>query len=1708
MSSDEKDVVKKRGVVKAKLTQFTTFFNQLKPCQSLSDTQIAELTCRLSKMDSLYDEYDALQMELELMAVDPASRFAEREQFEVQYYGIISASRALLDSSIEAAAAGKKRQDIQVGSDSSGGVANTVQAMKQNLVKLPKIDLAPFDGDYHHWLEFKDTFMSLIHNSDQLDDISKFHYLRRSLKGSAELVISNLDFSSSNYSDAWSLLCERFDNKRLLVNNHVHALFNLAKIEKESSKSLRHLVDSTNKCLRALSTLGEPVKYWDTLIIHMMTNRLDHVTNRQWEEFRNNMSNTPILKDFMTYISSRADLLETLEESSINSKLEAPKQKSFIVATEERNNVSGQTKKCPMCDNNHALYSCPSFRTLDVETRNQKVNDLNVCEKCLNPGHLKSRCRYSNCRYCRQKHNTLLCNNKAINIEPSNVALSSDVMKANTDRSSVLLSTALVKVIDHQGKLHTARLLLDNGSTANFITQRLCGQLGLVRRNIGSTVSGINNQSSQSAQSCDLTIVSSNDNYRVNINCYIIAEITKLLPSSYVNTQQIKIPAGIQLADPTYNVPSAIDILVGAEVFWSILGTNTISLGTNQPNIRETKLGWVVTGSVNQPKQAPSCHFIQTEVPDLTRFWELDAVTSTHCMSQEERACEQSFKENTTRDDEGRFEVTIPLKDSPQALGESYHMAKIRFLSLERRFERDALFKRSYNEFVQEYIDLGHMTENKVEDKDIQSYFLPHHGVLRESSSTTKLRVVFDASAVTKSGKSFNDIQMVGPTIQEDLLSILLRFREHKYVVTSDIEKMYRAINVVTCQRPLQQIIYRSDSSEPLRTYTLNTLTYGTSSAPYLATKCLVSLADEATDENVKMAIKRNFYVDDFLSGGQSKQSVIELCRGVIAILDSAKFNLRKWQSNNSEILQEISDIKGQSEKCLNLSNQQSCKTLGLNWACQKDILLFTLNLEHKSKITKRHILSIISQIFDPLGLVGPCIVEAKLILQRLWVEKCEWDDEVPIEIRTRWVKLSEALPCLNHLQIPRWVVSDIPICIEIHTFTDASESAYGACIYVRTVTNSGTVTVHLLVSKNKVAPIKHTTIPRLELCAALLGTRLCTKVTEALTIKFSRRIYWCDSTIVLGWLTSSPAQLEKFVQNRVCEIQESTNGHKWSYVPSKENPADLVSRGVMADLIGDSQLWWSGPSYLRKSEQDWPKMPNVCKNPHVLSALTTDTAIDQDKIFNDLSLLIKNTSVFSKLVRIFAFLMRFIHNSQKINMKLSGPLSITELESAECRVLHIAQKEMFPTEYPLILAGKSLPSKNRLLSLTPFFDNHKIMRVGGRLNNSFYDYSIKHPILLCSKHHLTKILFSLHHKRLHHAGPQLLLSNVRHAYWPLGGRNLAKLTVHTCVKCHRLKATPVQPIMGNLPNPRVHLEYPFIDTGVDYCGPVMISDRKGRGSRLIKSYICVFVCLAVKAIHIELVTDLTKEAFLAALYRFISRRGRARNIYADNGVSFVGGSNELARFLNSNSSAITNSMSQDGISFKFIPPYSPHFGGIWEAAVKSVKHHLRRVLGLAHLNYEEMTTCLTQIEAILNSRPLTPLSTDPTDLSALTPGHFLIGRSLTSVPHPQVTDVNILRLKRYQRVESLRQHFWNRYYTEYISLLQQKAKWHKSSGQLSEGALVIIKDKGLPPLLWKLGRITRVHTGTDGVARIADILTTRGTVQRSFNSVCPLPLF
>ncbi|XP_017791904.1 PREDICTED: uncharacterized protein LOC108573925 [Habropoda laboriosa] len=446
---------------------------------------------------------------------------------------------------------------------------------------------------------------------------------------------------------------------------------------------------------------------------------------------------------------------------------------------------------------------------------------------------------------------------------------------------------------------------------------------------------------------------------------------------------------------------------------------------------------------------------------------------------------------------------------------------------------------------------------SETKEAQSESYYLPHHAVSKQTSTTTKLRVVFDGSAKTSTGISLNDSQKVGPTVQSDLTSILIRFRTHRYVLSADIAKMYRQVLVDSRDIPFQRILWRTDPRSPIDCYELNTVTYGTASTSFLATRVLKQVGLECRSEfpRTSRIIINNFYVDDLLTGTETIENAKEIREEISKILVASGFELRKWASNCLKIADADSDRQFNIDK--------DPKTLGLKWSPAEDQLSYNVRPSVNKRYTKRTVLSEIAEIYDPLGLIGPIIIRAKLMMQDLWQLRVGWDESLPQGLHTKWTAYRDALERLPDIKIPRCAKISETESIDLHGFADASEEAYGACVYLRTQNTAGVRQVRLLCSKSRVAPLKSLSLPRLELCSALLLARLVQGVKTALNLICENEYYWSDSRVALAWIQGPPNRWQTFVANRVSEIQTLCKDHQWRHVPSGDNPADILSRGT-----------------------------------------------------------------------------------------------------------------------------------------------------------------------------------------------------------------------------------------------------------------------------------------------------------------------------------------------------------------------------------------------------------------------------------------------------------------------------------------------------------------------------------------------------------------
>lgn len=399
---------------------------------------------------------------------------------------------------------------------------------------------------------------------------------------------------------------------------------------------------------------------------------------------------------------------------------------------------------------------------------------------------------------------------------------------------------------------------------------------------------------------------------------------------------------------------------------------------------------------------------------------------------------------------------------------------------------------------------------------------------------------------------------------------------------------------------------------------------------------------------------------------------------------------------------------------------------------------------------------------------------------------------------------------------------------------------------------------------------------------------------------------------------------------------------------------------------------------------------------------------------------------------------------------------------------------------------------------------------MGGRLQEAPWRYERRHPILLPAQCKNTRLLIEREHRTLLHAGPQLLLALIRQRYWPLNARNLVRHICRSCIRCVRSNPQELNQVMGSLPGDRIRPSRAFTITGVDFASPIITLVNKGRGRKTCKSYIALFVCFSTRAIHLEATSELSTAAFLATLRRFIGRRGVPSKICSDNATNFVRAKRELEECYRFNRTSIDgevgDALQEKGVEWSFIPPYSPHLGGLWEAGVKSCKCHLKRVMGNTLYTFEELSTALIQIEACLNSRPLSPASSDPSDLQPLTSGHFLVESPLTCLPEEDLTDIKINRLDRWEMIQRSVQDFWKRWAAEYVANLQSRVKWKAAQENLKVDDFVLLKEDNLPPLKWKTGRVIETHTGKDNFVRVVTVRSAT-VCKRAVTKLCKFKL-
>ncbi|XP_062703568.1 uncharacterized protein LOC134286023 [Aedes albopictus] len=1338
--------------LKARLRGLRATFSNIRRFVSdfKSDVTTNQINVRVSRLDELWQSINETCWDIQAQEEFEESEVFLKEQadFESNFYDVKS---FLLDKLNELSGVDPQNQTVRVDDGSFHGVVDHV--------RLPQIKLQCFDGNIDEWLSFRDIYTSLIHHKADLPPVEKFHYLKGCLGGEAKALLDPLKITAANYQIAWDTLLKRYNNSKLLRKRQVQALLNLPSLAKESVGELQRLVEGFDRAVQNLDQVVEAAEYKDLLLVELLSSRLDPTTRRGWEEHAS-AKDKDTVKELLDFLQRRIQILESLpaKPEMKRDSTSQEKRKPFFQRT-SHNAIQSNSAKCPSCSEVHGLHICPDFLKLPMSNRESFLRSHSLCRNCLKGGHIARDCssKYS-CRNCRARHHTVMCfksqerssnhssteagnstegakqGPSASDPQTSSRTMSSNMAKVSS--SQILLATAIVLVEDDQGSRYPARALLDSGSECNFISESLSRLMKISAKKVDISIQGVGQTNTRVTRKIEATVKSRTSEYSRSMEFLILPNVTACLPTATVKINGWNLPQEVELADPEFFRSRKVDIVLGIQAFFSFFQSGKeISLGQGLPTLTESVFGWIVSGEIFAPVDGAvqgrlSCNIAISEnlVEILTRFWSCEEVGTVNSYSPEETRCEEQFVRTVRREADGRYTVTLPKDEQIlRQLGESREIAEKRLRSVERRLSRNPELQGQYNDFMAEYLELGHMRMVEDSNDAVQRVYLPHHPVIKESSTTTKVRVVFDASCKTSTGISLNDALFAGPIVQQDLRSIILRSRIRQVMVVSDVEKMFRQIWVNERDTPLQCILWFGPDNE-IVTYELITVTYGTKSAPFLATRTLKQLAEDERGNFplAAKAIDEDVYMDDVISGADDVESAIVLRCQFDAMLLSGGFRLRKWASNRPEVLKDIpkEDLALPTADGIDWDQDAEVKTLGLTWLPNADCFKFQFTIPpfvEGQHLTKRNVLSIVAKLFDPLGLLGATITTAKVFMQRLWTlenekdRKLAWDDQLPQTVGEEWRKYHEQLPLLNTIQVPRCVITPGARSVEFHCFCDASMVAYGATVYVRSENQYGTVSVHLLTSKSKIAPLKTQSLPRLELCGALLSAQLWEKVSNA--VKLDVNVYfWTDSTCVLQWIKSAPGTWTTFVANRVAKIQAITEGRSWAHVSGKTNPADLISRGILPNEILKNELWWSGPNWLKTPKHQWKASPIPDQTPLEMRKTFATCTAKENSFVSDF---VERFSDYNKLIRTTAYWLRLIAKLNHDNTCKEGFLTTGELQQAEALLIRKVQDEYFSKEIKALHEGCAVGRSSPLRWFYPRITEDGVLRVGGRLRHS-----------------------------------------------------------------------------------------------------------------------------------------------------------------------------------------------------------------------------------------------------------------------------------------------------------------------------------------------------------------------------------------------------
>ena len=1463
-----------------------------------------------------------------------------------------------------------------------------------------------------------------------------------------------------------------------------------------------------------------------------------------------------------------------------------------------------EVKPCFFCkERQHSFDSCDTFKALQSQQKFEFVKSKGLCFGCLKPGHQSKLCRSRlTCHKCHYKHPTILHYDKPV-IEPAKLNTPHvDDTKSNTEVKVPVTSSVCANQIENgsdtgagEGECTMAIIpvrvklknsvksvvtyaFLDPGSSVTFCTDSLVDRIGATGRKACITLNTMgepytmNTNMVSGIELCDL----SSDN---------LIQLPRVYTKDTMPVSKLHIPTQDDISQwqHLYDVSlpaidAEVELLIGNNVPDAYTPLEIRAGPRGSPHATKTLLGWVAWNVIRDQNDMPSMYPVNRadiiSVQTIENLNQLDYLVRQSINSDfpeniinDKREYSQEDKLFLTKVNDsihlvdGHYHISLPFKNNDVKLPNNYDQAVSRLNSLKSKLSKSPQLHSDYTEFMNAIIDKGYaeiVPDDELVKDNGKVWYIPHHAVYHPRKPN-KVRVVFDCAA-TYQGMSLNKSLLQGPDMTNTLLGVLLRFRQDHIAIMADIESMFYQVKVPKADCDFLRFVWWPNGNLDKNPVCFRMLVhlFGAVSSPSCANMALRQTVKDNLqpfDQSVTDTILHNFYVDDCLKSVVDEQTGISLISDISALCQQGGFHLTKWTSNSRDVLSNIPlEERSKEIKELNfdVDNIPPERALGVYWTIESDSLSFRIQIRPHST-TRRGILSVVSSVYDPLGLAAPFVLPAKILLQELCEQKLGWDDVISSAYIEKWHLWLKQLTNLEKLSVPRCLKplsSHKTISCEIHNFADASNVGYGMVSYLRFVDEQECIHVSLLTGKSRVAPLKKITTPRMELTAATLAVRICNMTVNELEIAMNDTYYWTDSMSVLMYIRNEKTRFHTFVSNRLSVIHSGSEVEQWNYIDTASNPEDDVSRGLVINDHTKVERWINGPNFLHLSKKQWPdrvisdKIPE--SDPEVKGSVNANVVCTSEKT-DFMTTLFSHYSNWHKLKRIVGLLLvakenlkhwslkrkelilenkMTEHNSAKMQQieaiitqskhdsldkfrldKTQMYLSLETLQNAETVIVKHVQSQYFANEIKTlenIQNDSSRISKNSAIyRLDPILVNG-VLRVGGRLSLSNLPYDAKHPIILPKQSLISKLIMFDAHKNVGHLGKNSMLSNLRQKYWIPNANSAAKQIISKCVMCRKYQAKVGEQKMSDLPKDRITPdEPPFTRVGVDYFGPIEVK----RGRSIVKRYGVIFTCLASRAVHLEVAYSLDTDSCINALRRFIARRGSVKVMRSDNGTNLIGCDRELREeTMKWNESKIQKEMQQSCIQWHFNPPSGSHFGGVWERLIRSVRKILYSLLQerLVRLDDEMLHTLFCEVELILNNRPITTISDNHSDLEALTPNHLLLLRPGDNLPCGLFDENENYSRRRWRQIQYLSHVFWKRWVKEYLPLLQVRQKWLHPKRNLQVNDIVMIVDTNIRSS-YTLGRILSVKTDKKGLVRIATVKTKTTVLQRPVDKLCVL---